>query len=108
MRRGPAKSCPCTRTSQAAPYQCALGRDAETRQFASIGSLYGAVFTIYDAQAIVISPLRDGFAGIQEKSHSRCKNFQFGWQVFAAGDSDIALDYVVTAIRPEFRAAALS
>jgi len=48
---------------------------------AAIGSVYGVTFTIKDAQAIPIQPLPDGFRGLPEK-HSKCKNFQFGYQMF--------------------------
>ena len=49
---------------------------------ASVGSVYGVTFTITGAQAIPIEPL-DGsqFPGMNEK-HYRCKNFQFGYQMF--------------------------
>jgi hypothetical protein len=50
---------------------------------AAIGSVYGVTFTIKGAQAIPIRPLPDGFQGLPEK-HSRCKNFQFGYQLFEA------------------------
>ena len=49
---------------------------------ASVGSVYGVTFTISDAEAIAIRPLADGFAGIESVKHTRCKNFQFGYQVF--------------------------
>lgn len=49
---------------------------------ASTGSVYGASFTITDAQAIPIEPLPKDFGGLPEK-HYRCKNFQFGYQTFA-------------------------
>jgi len=48
---------------------------------ASIGSVYGATFTLKDAQAIPIQPLPDGFKGLPT-AHYRCKNFQFGYQMF--------------------------
>jgi hypothetical protein len=54
---------------------------------AAIGSAYGIRFTIRDAQAITIrhpmlleSPTR-GLDGLKE-NHLRCKNFQFGCQMF--------------------------
>lgn len=50
---------------------------------AAIGSLYGVSFAIRDAQAIPITSLPDGFMGLSV-DHSRCKNFQFGYQMFAA------------------------
>lgn len=72
---------------------------------AAIGSAYGVRFTIWDAQAIPIqhpmllkSPPR-GLDGL-EVDHLRCKNFQFGCQVF---DVDVvgegAEGVVVTALR---------
>ena len=55
---------------------------------AAIGSVYGVSFTIQNAQAIPIthpmllkSPPR-GLDDIDEKLHLRCKNFQFGCQMF--------------------------
>ncbi len=56
---------------------------------AAVGSIYGASFLIRDAQAIPITSLPDGFMGLP-KEHYRCKNFQFGYQMFevdAAGDT---------------------
>jgi hypothetical protein len=48
---------------------------------AAIGSVYGASFVIKDAEAIGIRPLPDGFQGLPPK-HSRCKMFQFAYQMF--------------------------
>ena len=48
---------------------------------ASVGSVYGATFTIKDAQAIPIKPIPDGFQNLPE-AHTRCKNFQFGYQEY--------------------------
>jgi hypothetical protein len=48
---------------------------------AAIGSVYGVSFIIRDAQAIPIEPLPEGFQGLPSK-HYRCKNFQFGYQMF--------------------------
>lgn len=48
---------------------------------ASVGSLYGVCFTIENAQAIPIVPLAEGWRGLP-KQHVRCKNFQFGYQMF--------------------------
>jgi hypothetical protein len=51
---------------------------------AAIGSVYGATFVIKDAEAIPIQQLRpEEFPHLPEK-HLRCKNFQFGYQTFAA------------------------
>ena len=47
----------------------------------SIGSVYGVTFTIEDGQAIPIQSLPDGFEGLPT-AHSRCKNFQFAYQMF--------------------------
>jgi hypothetical protein len=49
---------------------------------ASVGSVYGITFTIRDAQAIPIEPLTANDFPALEKSHYRCKNFQFGYQMF--------------------------
>lgn len=66
---------------------------------AAIGSVYGVSFTIEDAQAIPIQPLPDGFQGLPEK-HSRCKNFQFGYQVFQADAvGDLAPREVIYTLR---------
>jgi hypothetical protein len=48
---------------------------------AAIGSVYGVSFIIRDAQAIPIESLPEGFQGLPSK-HYRCKNFQFGYQMF--------------------------
>lgn len=72
---------------------------------AAIASVYGVRFTIGDAQAIPIqrpmllkSPLR----GLDDLKldHLRCKNFQFGCQVFDVDVvGDAAEGIVVTALR---------
>jgi hypothetical protein len=54
---------------------------------ASVGSVYGVTFTIQDAQAIPIESIPDGFANLSH-AHSRCKNFQFGYQMFEATQAD--------------------
>jgi hypothetical protein len=67
---------------------------------AAIGSVYGVTFTIKDAQTIPIEPLPDGFQDLPQR-HSRCKNFQFGYQMFqtdAVGDR--APHEVIRALRP--------
>jgi hypothetical protein len=51
---------------------------------AAIGSVYGASFVVKDAEAIAIRPLPDGFQGLPTK-HSRCKMFQFAYQMFEVG-----------------------
>jgi hypothetical protein len=48
---------------------------------ASVGSLYGVQFTLTDAEEIPIQPLADDFMGLSDV-HARCKNFQFGFQMF--------------------------
>lgn len=48
---------------------------------AAVGSVYGVSFTLKDAQAIPIQPLPEGFHGLPD-AHYRCKNFQFGYQMF--------------------------
>jgi hypothetical protein len=55
-----------------------------TGSVASVGSVYGVTFTIKGAQAIPIQPLPDGFENLDE-AHSRCKNFQFGYQEYEVG-----------------------
>jgi hypothetical protein len=77
----------------------------KTGSVAAIGSAYGVRFTIWDAQAIPIqhpvllkAPPR-GLNDLKEP-HLRCKNFQFGCQVF---DVDVvgnaAEGIVVTTLR---------
>ncbi len=51
---------------------------------AAAGSVYGVSFVIEDAQAIPIETLPEPFFGLEPK-HSRCKMFQFGYQMFDAG-----------------------
>ena len=70
---------------------------------ASAGSVYGALFTIHDAQAILIKHLSPGFAGISDERHTGCKNFQFGWQLFDVVETDLADKRLIKQIRPEFR-----
>ncbi len=48
---------------------------------ASIGSLYGVTFTIRDAYAVRVDRLPEGWNGLG-KDFTRCRNFQFGVQVF--------------------------
>jgi hypothetical protein len=62
---------------------------------ASIGSVYGVTFTIKDAQAIPIQPLPDGLENL-DNAHSRCKNFQFGYQEYEVGSvHDFGPDEIV-------------
>lgn len=53
---------------------------------AAIGSVYGVPFTLKNAQVIPIQPLPDGFKCLP-LDHSRCKNSQFGYQMFDTGIS---------------------
>jgi hypothetical protein len=48
---------------------------------ASVGSVYGAIFTIYDAQAIRVDRLPDGWNGL-DTLYTQCRNFQFGVQMY--------------------------
>lgn len=76
-----------------------------TGSVAAIGSMYGVRFTIHDAQAIPIkhpllleSPPR-GLEGLEE-NHVRCKNFQFGCQMFDVDEvGEAAKGIVVTKLR---------
>ena len=66
---------------------------------ASVGSVYGVTFTIKDAQAIPIKPIPDGFQNLPEP-HTRCKNFQFGYQEYEVDVvRDLGLDEIVYARR---------
>ena len=66
---------------------------------AAIGSVYGVTFTITDAEMIPIQPLPEGFRGLPDK-HWKCKNFQFGYQMFAADQvGEAARPTVITAVR---------
>jgi hypothetical protein len=66
-----------------------------TGSVASVGSVYGVTFTIKDAQAIPIQPLPDGFESL-DAAHTRCKNFQFGYQEYEVGSvHDFGLDDIV-------------
>jgi hypothetical protein len=49
---------------------------------AAIGSVYGVIFTIRGAQAIPIEPLSASEFPALSEAHYRCKNFQFGYQMF--------------------------
>lgn len=67
---------------------------------AAVGSVYGVRFTIKNAHAIQImhpalleSPPR-GLAGLPQE-HLRCKNFQFGCQVFKVGEVGVAAQGVI-------------
>ena len=55
---------------------------------AAIGSVYGASFVIEDTEAIAIRHLPDGFQGLPQE-HSRCKMFQFAYQMFAVDEINV-------------------
>jgi hypothetical protein len=66
---------------------------------ASIGSVYGVRFTILDAQAILIQFLPENWRDLPE-AHRRCKNFQFGYQMFAADEVGSAAEgQLITTLR---------
>jgi hypothetical protein len=76
-----------------------------TGSVASVGSVYGVTFTIKGAQAIPIRPLPDGFEKLDE-AHTRCKNFQFGYQEFEVGSvHDFGVDDIVYTRRKQTTAA---
>jgi len=50
----------------------------------TVSSAYGVTFTIDGAERIGIQELPTGFCGLLE-DHYRCKNFQFGYQMFDVG-----------------------
>ncbi|MFC6646865.1 hypothetical protein ACFQBQ_15015 [Granulicella cerasi] len=50
---------------------------------ASIGSIYGVTFTLYDAIALRVDRLPDGWKGMNAK-YTSCRNFQFGVHAFPA------------------------
>jgi hypothetical protein len=103
-------------------YLCGVGRDLSPRahpQFArnktnvhlavrprkgstaAIGSVYGATFVIVDAEAIAIKPLPDGFQGLPPK-HSRCKMFQFAYQMFDVKEISLIDGTPLHKLRPEW------
>lgn len=65
---------------------------------AAIGSAYGVTFVIQDAQSIPIETLPYPFQGLSEE-HSRCKNFQFGYQMFEVGEVSMTPGEVVHEFR---------
>jgi hypothetical protein len=65
---------------------------------ASAGSVYGVQFTITDAQAILIEYLEKGWRGLDDE-HRRCKNFQFGYQMFEVDEVGGPPGEVVTRLR---------
>jgi hypothetical protein len=67
---------------------------------AAIGSVYGVTFTIQNAHAIPIQPLPEGFMGLPT-THHRCKNFQFGYQIFDVGEKELAGRNVIRKLRQE-------
>jgi len=66
---------------------------------AATGSVYGVTFTITDAEAIPIQSLPDNFQGLPAK-HARCKNFQFGYQMFNVDRVDGPVREIVRELRP--------
>ena len=73
---------------------------------AAVGSVYGASFVIRDAEAIPIVALRqEDFPHLAE-AHVRCKNFQFGYQIFeTALTGDAAPQEIVRRLREAGRQA---
>ena len=71
---------------------------------ASIGSVYGVTFTIKGAQAIPIESLSaDEFPSLSE-AHYRCKNFQFGYQMFKVDATRILESKEIACdLRPRWR-----
>jgi hypothetical protein len=72
---------------------------------AAVGSVYGVRFTIQNAQAIpirhpnLLEPPPRGLADLEEE-HIRCKNFQFGCQMFDVGEvGDAAKGMVIKTLR---------
>ena len=103
-------------------YLCAVGRDLSPKihpqsgrksanvhlavsprkgSIAAIGSVYGASFVIEDAEAIAIRPLPDGFQELPEK-HSRCKMFQFAYQMFDVDKISLSKGNPVYHLRTEW------
>jgi hypothetical protein len=103
-------------------YLCGVGRDLSLKvhpQFArkstnvhlavrprkgsiaAIGSVYGASFVIEDAEAITIRPLPDGFQGLPKK-YSRCKMFQFAYQMFDVNEVSLSKGTPVYQLRTEW------
>jgi hypothetical protein len=68
---------------------------------AAIGSVYGASFVIEDAEAITIRSLPDGFQGLP-KDHSRCKMFQFAYQMFDVDEISLSKGNPVHKLRTEW------
>lgn len=56
---------------------------------ASVGSVYGVTFTIYDAQAIRVDRLQDGWGGLAPE-YTQCRNFQFGAQMYGMKETEVA------------------
>lgn len=55
---------------------------------ASVGSVYGITFTIYDAQAIRVDRLPDGWGGLAPE-YTQCRNFQFGVQMYGMKEMEV-------------------
>ena len=63
-----------------------------------VGSLYGVTFRIEGGERIAIEPVPDDFRGL-EKKHARCKNFQFGHQLFEDDPKGVVSTEVVYNLR---------
>jgi hypothetical protein len=93
-------------------YLCAIGRAprnvtnvhlvVEPRQgaVASVGSMYGVTFTIYDAIALRIPKLPLGWLGLG-KEFTQCPNFQFGVEKFGYPRPDGVIDFGGHSLLPE-------
>ena len=73
-----------------------------TGSVAAAGSVYGVSFVIEGAQAIPIQVLPDNFQNLDEK-HSRCKNFQFCYQMFDVGEISLTPGQPVHRLRERWR-----
>jgi hypothetical protein len=103
-------------------YLCGVGRDLSPRvhpqlarrttnihlavrprkgSTAAIGSVYGATFVIENAEAITIRSVPDGFQNLPSK-HSRCKMFQFAYQMFDVGDINLVERSPIHQLRSEW------
>ena len=69
---------------------------------AEVGSAYGVTFVIRDAQSIPIETLPCPFRGLPPE-HSKCKNFQFGYQMFNVGEVSLTPGEIVHELREGWR-----
>lgn len=67
----------------------------------TVTSAYGVTFTIDGARRIEIQELPVDFGGLPEK-HYRCKNFQFGYQMFEVGEVSLVPGEIVCTLRNEW------